>query len=486
MKINKSLFYLVFFQFISIFGLDTTVLRSGAKIEQGERRLVIVIASYNNKDWYKQNLDSVFGQYYSNYRIIYIDDASSDGTANLVESYIKEKKMEDRVLLIKNTERQYKMANIYRAFHLCDDQDIIIEFDGDDFLSSPYAFKVYNSVYSNPMVWMTYGHFMEWPTMKPQRIRQIPLGIFKLNKMRDVTACFWAGLRTYYAWLIKQIKLEDLLYNGTFLERTSDAAIMFPLMEMAHVHAKFVGDMLLLHNVATPLNDHKADRKMQDVTYADIRKRTGYAKIKDPILKDKKTVLNKKTDLIILAQSPHNLELLLESLKLVKGIGIITVYFSVDSENITNLKQKYSQIIFKKPIKNLYSEVISTITHSQSSYLLLLKDEMKIQNPIDLHEYIQSLEYTRACGFLLNTHKNELSKSFFVEEGLYGLQLNYNQKILQTINKIYGVLLRTSYLKELFSTMNLHDEQSCERMSKMQYEKMLSQIFLVSDSASIT
>ena len=56
-----------------------------------EHPLVVIIPSYNNAQWYKKNLDSVFNQRYSNYRIIYLDDASTDQTGYLVEKYIQEK-----------------------------------------------------------------------------------------------------------------------------------------------------------------------------------------------------------------------------------------------------------------------------------------------------------------------------------------------------------------------------------------------------------
>ena len=57
----------------------------------GEQKpIVVIIPSYKNAQWYQRNLDSVCFQNYSNYRIIYIDDCSPDGTADLVQSYIDE------------------------------------------------------------------------------------------------------------------------------------------------------------------------------------------------------------------------------------------------------------------------------------------------------------------------------------------------------------------------------------------------------------
>ena len=42
-----------------------------------DKHFVFIIASYNNKQWYKPNLDSVFSQKYKNYHVIYTDDCLS-------------------------------------------------------------------------------------------------------------------------------------------------------------------------------------------------------------------------------------------------------------------------------------------------------------------------------------------------------------------------------------------------------------------------
>jgi glycosyltransferase involved in cell wall biosynthesis len=483
MQSNKSIFIIIFFQFWSSLALDTTILHTGNKIENGERRLVILIASYNNSEWYKNNLDSIFEQFYSNYRIIYIDDASNDGTPDLVEDYIKERGMTDKVLLIRNTERQYKMANIYRAFHLCDDRDIIIELDGDDWLSTAYAFNVYNEVYSNPHVWLTYGHFMEWPTMKPQRIREMPQAIFKLNKMRDVTANFWAGLRTYYAWLVKQIKIEDLLFQGTFFQRSSDAAIMYPLLEMAHSHAKFVGDMLLLHNVQTPLNDHKADRKMQDDTFGSVKKKKGYSHIKEPIIPTYKQD-HMPIDLYIYAHDAQHLIVLLQSLDKLNNVGHIKVY---GIEPNSDIKNAYPQVVFSKKTVDISLEnsMLSDLLDSRSEYVIVLNDRMKIIKPINLNECLIRLETTKAWAFLLNIQKSDLQKPILIEEGICGMQLNYNQEITQENDNIFGVLIKSSHLKELFNTLEINNKKDFGSMSKHFCSKILPQVFLLFEQGRI-
>src|ERR1700722_4170775 len=39
-----------------------------------EKPIVIIIPSYNNAQWYKNNIESVLIQEYTNYRVIYIAD----------------------------------------------------------------------------------------------------------------------------------------------------------------------------------------------------------------------------------------------------------------------------------------------------------------------------------------------------------------------------------------------------------------------------
>src|SRR5689334_17692303 len=85
----------------------------------GDKQIVVIIPSYNNMQWYEKNLDSLINQEYTNWRAIYIDDCSTDGTGNAVASYIANHHLEDRILLIKNSQRQFGMYNLYQAIHIC-------------------------------------------------------------------------------------------------------------------------------------------------------------------------------------------------------------------------------------------------------------------------------------------------------------------------------------------------------------------------------
>jgi hypothetical protein len=68
------------------------------------KHLCVLITSYNNKenDIYKVNLDSIFTQTYTNYTIIYVDDASNDSTLQEVSRYVKDAGFDNKVVLRRN------------------------------------------------------------------------------------------------------------------------------------------------------------------------------------------------------------------------------------------------------------------------------------------------------------------------------------------------------------------------------------------------
>ena len=54
--------------------------------------ICVVVPSYNNADKrrYFHNINSILQQDYENYRVIFIDDASDDGTGELMKQYAKD------------------------------------------------------------------------------------------------------------------------------------------------------------------------------------------------------------------------------------------------------------------------------------------------------------------------------------------------------------------------------------------------------------
>jgi len=245
-----------------------------------QKPFVIIIPSYNNSAYCEKNLRSVFSQKYENYRVIYIDDASTDDTFSKVTAIVSSLNQENRCTLIKNPTNKGALENLYQAIHSCLDHEIIVTVDGDDFLAHEEVLSTLNAAYANPDVWMTYGNYLDYPTFKqkPLICKKIARSVVKQNSYRKHP---WVSshLRTFYASLFKKIEKEDLLLEGKFLPMAWDLAFMFPLLEMSGEHALFIKSTLYLYNRTNPLNDHKVNFELQTKCAHHVRNKTPYSRL---------------------------------------------------------------------------------------------------------------------------------------------------------------------------------------------------------------
>jgi glycosyltransferase involved in cell wall biosynthesis len=247
------------------------------------KKIAIIIPSYNNRQWYERNLSSVIAQDYQNFRVIYIDDCSSDGTGELVEKFVADHNLRNLIHLIRNPVRVGALHNQYSTIHICDDDEIVILLDGDDWFAHNGVLKKINEVYANPDCWMTYGQYRSWPDNMIGCSREIPSDIIDTNSFRENEWCS-SHLRSFYAWLFKLIKREDLIGPcGTFYCMASDQAIMFPMLEMAGHRAKFLSEVLYIYNAANPINDCKIDRQLQRSLESVIRAQKRYDRLNEAL-----------------------------------------------------------------------------------------------------------------------------------------------------------------------------------------------------------
>lgn len=216
----------------------------------GNKNFVCIVTSFNNKNngVYQKNLDSIFSQTYQHYRVIYVDDASTDGNYEAVQQYIAEHHVENKVTLLHTTQRVGTHKNIWDAAHTCDPHEIIVIVDGDDWLYDETVLDYLNQIYQDPGIWITYGQFMYWPSNKRGYVEEIPEYVIDHNSFRQYK---WivSHLRTFYAGLYQKIHYKDMLMkDGTFIKRAGDVAIMLPMLEMAGQHSAFINKILYVYN----------------------------------------------------------------------------------------------------------------------------------------------------------------------------------------------------------------------------------------------
>ncbi len=189
--------------------------------DSSQKAFVILICAYNNAKYCEKNLFSAITQRYKNFRIVYIDDASTDGSFAMVSRMASRSDLTDRISLIKNSENKGALASLYNAVHTCKDHEIIVPVDGNDFLAHENVLLKLNKAYAKPATWMTYGNFLDYPSYRqsPMKCRPISKNIvfnnaFRSHEIHDMY------LKTFYAALFRQIKKEDLLYKDhSFFKR---------------------------------------------------------------------------------------------------------------------------------------------------------------------------------------------------------------------------------------------------------------------------
>ena len=249
-----------------------------------EKPFVIVIPSYNNALFYERNLRSVFDQDYHNFRVIYIDDCSTDDTYQKVRDLLDKSSIKDRVTLVRNEKNQGAMANFYRTIHSCNNDEIIVILDGDDWFAHESVLKKLNSYYANPNIWMTYGSYLEYPEYHRGACAQkIPKKVLLEHGVRsyDKKGFIFSHVRTFYAGLFKKIKKVDFLYEGNFFEAACDVAMMIPMAELAGEHVCFVKDILYIYNIRNPISDNKIKQEKQISLTSYVRSLPPYQPLKN-------------------------------------------------------------------------------------------------------------------------------------------------------------------------------------------------------------
>ena len=370
-----------------------------------EKPIVIVVPSYNNQKWYAHNLQSVLSQNYNNFRVIYTDDCSPDGTGNLVEKYLIDNDPDRKINLIKNQVRKGALHNLYTMIHACNDDEIIITLDGDDWLPDNNVLTRLNDIYTSGDIWLTYGQFQLHPSGIRGWASPMPDYIVENNAFRDFQH-LPTHLRTFYAWLFKNIKLEDLLYLGEFYPMTWDMGMMFPMIEMAGERHQFVSDIMYIYNDENTISDHHVSRQLQAYLAQIIKKKNRYKRLPEKPL-NKHNCNQLKSDAIIFAQTPEKLTQLLDSLKTyVKGIDqIFIMYRPLSSQETTDyatIQKLYPEIEFcliSDHRSNFIDALFALYQKTKNSYILFAKGDTKFQKPLSLHECIRNLENTNAYAF---------------------------------------------------------------------------------------
>ena len=204
-----------------------------------QRPIVVCISSDNNKDHFKSCLDSIFSQDYDNYRVIYIDDASTDKTYDLLIRYLDKNNLNEKMILLRNDVKKGALSNHYLMGNLCEEDEIIFPLRAEGKLTTTNTLSRINKAYMDEDVWVTYGNLIE----REDRIKRQGLLKHKyhINLLKKIPFVFQQS-KTYYGWLFRNIPKECFAIDNCFMEQAADVVIMTYLIELSRDHTYFISE----------------------------------------------------------------------------------------------------------------------------------------------------------------------------------------------------------------------------------------------------
>ena len=242
-------------------------------------RFHIVVPFYNCEQWIGKCINSLKRQHHSDFKCTLIDDMSTDDSYNKA---LKAIGRDHRFNLIRNTEKRYALGNIAHALEspICQENDVVVLLDGDDWLSSSNSLKRVCQEYDNKDCLLTYGSYVYFPNgqrgVEPSEYSQ---EVIKNNTFRQDQ---WRAshLRTFRHHLWKHLNHDDLKdETGDYFKMTYDQAIMLPLLELAGDRSSFIPDTLHTYNKSNPLNIDKNKAQEQSQLAQRIRSKKAYTRL---------------------------------------------------------------------------------------------------------------------------------------------------------------------------------------------------------------
>lgn len=220
-------------------------------------RFKIVVPSFNSVDYLDKTLHSIEIQTDKNFDVCVVDDGS---TFQVQREIIKRYCAKNKWQSLFNPENKGALYSLVKAIPLldCQDQDVIVVIDGDDWLAHENVLQKLREVYTENDIDLTWGQCEIYPAgPTPMKYAQpIPDMVIEQKLYRDIPFVFWhLGTFKYFLW--RHVHDEDLRdEDGEYFRLMKDKATLYPMLEMAGNKIKFISETLYIYNLENPLNDY--------------------------------------------------------------------------------------------------------------------------------------------------------------------------------------------------------------------------------------
>ena len=194
-------------------------------------------------------LDSVHRQADVNVRHLFIDDASTDQTDDLIRDWL-ERHPGHRVDYVHNTARKGGTVNTIEAFRRAPPGAIAVELNGDDWLPDRYVLSFLSKVYRDSAVWMTYNTMKRSDGAVFRGAAAAPRLAKRNCEWRSYGHWITQHLHTFRKELFDHVREESLVdpQSGEYWESADDIAIHMSMLELAGRHARHIHRVTYIYN----------------------------------------------------------------------------------------------------------------------------------------------------------------------------------------------------------------------------------------------
>lgn len=400
-----------------------------------DQMIVAIVLGGDHLSDVERNLNSITSQTYPHHRIIYIDNGSTDGTYEKVKELSNDSKIE----VVRFEEKQPVLEILYPLIGECDSHEIIALIDGKDWLSHENVFDHLNCAYANPDVWMTYSRAISHPDYQIVEGELFPDSLFLEKEFRQKEKKLLSPLVTFYAGFFKQIKLQDFLYQGEFIDECLSLTLQLPLLEMGPDHILFMDEVSYVRNRENETVDHKLHLQKVAAIESHLRSLSPYSTLSHlPLGLNVSSHHRYKADVVVFSEdSPLQLYACLESL-FAKGRDVNEVYVLYKGGDhefqraYLNLQSEFHTVHFLNVCDypgNDYATLITRVLENKkhaSPFVVFGTDHLVFEEKIRFHDAIGAMEKVHGDHFFINLEEKELETlpaAVLINEGIYAYQL---------------------------------------------------------------
>lgn len=235
-------------------------------------RFLIVCVGRNCEPWALRSMQSIAEQRHHDVDVFVIDDASTDGTGEIVADFCTDAGWRYRI----NDESVGAMRNQYDAWTGLDGRpgDVVVWVDLDDRLAHPDALEVVAQRYVDGAL-LTYGSYApDPPSATCPSVLAYPQQVVRRGLVRQFTlrnGIRFNHLRTVSWDVMRHISVKDCqTRKGEWFKAGPDCAVMIPALELAGTRHAVIDEVLYLYTSDNEFSEWRRWPTEVNVAHRDV------------------------------------------------------------------------------------------------------------------------------------------------------------------------------------------------------------------------